>query len=473
MVRMTNTFLMNGTEDPDEIIASTDHGVYVAELGGGQVNTATGDFVFGMTEAYLIEDGEITEPIREGNLIGNGPEVLQDIDALANDFAMGAPAPAARTARACRWATAADAAGGPPDHRRHRSVSADPAPVTGVAGDLLEIADRIVARPGATSRSRRRRPAAHRGPRYQGEVESLSSAESQGVGMRVVVGERQGFACAGTLDEDVIAEVIDEAATTPRSPPPTSTSGWPSPTACRPTSTCSARRCRTFPTGKKVDLALELERAVQAPTPHHRRRVGRVRRRHGRGLRGRPTPASARRAARPAATSPRTASPPRATRPRPGSASRSAASRPTSTSRSRAADAARRATRLLGATKPPSAGSPSCSTRYVTAQLLGIIGGTLSGEAVQKGRSCSPTGWARMLAAGHPHRRPHQPAGLHRVGHRRRGPRLRRNALIEGGVLQQFVHNVYTARKAGTAPRQRRAGRLQPPPRGWAAGRSA
>ena len=70
---------------------STPSGVYVAHLGGGQVNTATGDFVFGMTEAYLIEDGKITEPIREGNLIGNGPEVLASIDAVGNDFAMGSP----------------------------------------------------------------------------------------------------------------------------------------------------------------------------------------------------------------------------------------------------------------------------------------------------------------------------------------------------------------------------------------------
>ena len=60
-------------------------------LGGGSVNTATGDFVFGMTEAYLIENGEITEPLREGNLIGNGPQVLRDIDLLGNDFAMGNP----------------------------------------------------------------------------------------------------------------------------------------------------------------------------------------------------------------------------------------------------------------------------------------------------------------------------------------------------------------------------------------------
>jgi TldD protein len=91
MVRMTNTYVLAGTEDPDEIVRQTPNGVYVAQLGGGQVNTATGDFVFGMTEAYLIEDGRITTPLRDANLIGNGPEVLRNIDAVANDFAMGPP----------------------------------------------------------------------------------------------------------------------------------------------------------------------------------------------------------------------------------------------------------------------------------------------------------------------------------------------------------------------------------------------
>ena len=91
MVRMTNTYIANGRSEPDDIVADTPHGVYVAHLGGGQVNTATGDFVFGMTEAYLIEDGRLTAPIRDGNLIGNGPEVLTLIDALGNDFAMGSP----------------------------------------------------------------------------------------------------------------------------------------------------------------------------------------------------------------------------------------------------------------------------------------------------------------------------------------------------------------------------------------------
>ncbi len=91
MVRMTNTYLAPGDQSPEEIIAGVDNGVYVARLGGGQVNTSSGDFVFGMTEAYMIKDGQIDEPIREGQLIGNGPKVLQMIDAVGNDFEMGPP----------------------------------------------------------------------------------------------------------------------------------------------------------------------------------------------------------------------------------------------------------------------------------------------------------------------------------------------------------------------------------------------
>jgi TldD protein len=87
MVRMTNTYVLDGPDDPDEIIRSTPYGIYCVQLGGGQVNTATGDFVFGITEAYLIEDGKITEPIRAAQLIGNGPETLMRVDAVGNDFA--------------------------------------------------------------------------------------------------------------------------------------------------------------------------------------------------------------------------------------------------------------------------------------------------------------------------------------------------------------------------------------------------
>ncbi|HEV2309892.1 MAG TPA: TldD/PmbA family protein, partial [Acidimicrobiia bacterium] len=86
LVRMTNTLLLAGEEDPDQIIADTPHGLYCVALGGGQVDPASGDFVFGVTEAYLIEDGHITAPVRAAQLIGNGPEVLRRIDAIGSDF---------------------------------------------------------------------------------------------------------------------------------------------------------------------------------------------------------------------------------------------------------------------------------------------------------------------------------------------------------------------------------------------------
>jgi TldD protein len=86
MVRMTNTFLVPGTDDEDDIISQTPYGLYCVALGGGQVNTATGDFVFGITEAYMIEDGHITDPVRNAQLIGNGPETLLGVDMVGRDF---------------------------------------------------------------------------------------------------------------------------------------------------------------------------------------------------------------------------------------------------------------------------------------------------------------------------------------------------------------------------------------------------
>ena len=86
MVRMTNTFLLAGDVDPDDIIRDTPNGLYCVALGGGQVDTATGDFVFGITEAYMIENGEVTDPVRAAQLIGNGPETLRLVDAVGNDF---------------------------------------------------------------------------------------------------------------------------------------------------------------------------------------------------------------------------------------------------------------------------------------------------------------------------------------------------------------------------------------------------
>ena len=86
IVRMTNTYLLPGPDDADEILRSVERGIYAATFSGGEVNPATGNFVFGMSEAYMIISGELTYPIRGANLIGNGPQVLGVIDAVASDF---------------------------------------------------------------------------------------------------------------------------------------------------------------------------------------------------------------------------------------------------------------------------------------------------------------------------------------------------------------------------------------------------
>jgi TldD protein len=84
--RMTNTYILNGAATADELIASTERGVHVTALAGGQTNPATGDFVFGCSEAYLIENGEVTTPVRGANLIGRAIEVMSRVDGIAADF---------------------------------------------------------------------------------------------------------------------------------------------------------------------------------------------------------------------------------------------------------------------------------------------------------------------------------------------------------------------------------------------------
>ncbi len=86
--RMTNTCMLGGEHDPDEIIQSVKFGVYARTFSGGQVNISNGDFVFSVTEGYLIEDGKITAPVRDVNLIGNGPDVLNRVSMCGNDFAL-------------------------------------------------------------------------------------------------------------------------------------------------------------------------------------------------------------------------------------------------------------------------------------------------------------------------------------------------------------------------------------------------
>ena len=86
IARMTNTYIAPGKDDPAEILASTTHGIFVKAMGGGQVNTVTGDFVFAVTEGYLIRNGKLAEPIRGATLVGNGPKVLSIVDRVGSDL---------------------------------------------------------------------------------------------------------------------------------------------------------------------------------------------------------------------------------------------------------------------------------------------------------------------------------------------------------------------------------------------------
>jgi TldD protein len=85
--RMTNTYLLGGDHDPEEILRSVARGIYARRFSGGQVNISNGDFVFSLTEAYLIEDGQLTAPLKGVNLIGNGPDVLTRVSLVGRDFA--------------------------------------------------------------------------------------------------------------------------------------------------------------------------------------------------------------------------------------------------------------------------------------------------------------------------------------------------------------------------------------------------
>jgi TldD protein len=83
---MSNTILTAGPHDPEEIVRSVKRGIFAKTFGGGQVDISNGDFVFSLTESYLIEDGKITAPLKGVNLIGNGPETLREVSMLGHDM---------------------------------------------------------------------------------------------------------------------------------------------------------------------------------------------------------------------------------------------------------------------------------------------------------------------------------------------------------------------------------------------------
>jgi TldD protein len=88
MPRMTNTYMLAGDREPEEIVRSVKKGLYATNFGGGQVDITNGKFVFSMAEAYMIEDGRITQPVKGATLIGNGPDALTRVTMIGNDLGL-------------------------------------------------------------------------------------------------------------------------------------------------------------------------------------------------------------------------------------------------------------------------------------------------------------------------------------------------------------------------------------------------
>lgn len=287
---------------------------------------------------------------------------------------------------------------------------------------------------------------------HGGEVESLTQATTSGIGVRVVRDGRQGFAYAGSLDPAVVAEVLAEARDNAAYAEPEDWVGLAEPDGVEPPEVDLWRdELAAMPTDRKIALALELERAVQARDP----RISGVRvAQWGDGA-----------GAAAVATSTGIAVAGRSTfchlsvqaLAADGDETRtgygvSVGRRPDDVDLDEAADdAAERATRLLGAVQPDSGPVTLVLEPQMAAALLGVVAGTLTGEAVLKGRSPFADRVGERIAS--PlltlHDDPTDPRSLGADTHDGEGLATRRVPLIEEGVLQGFLHNTTTGRRAG------------------------
>ncbi len=321
--------------------------------------------------------------------------------------------------------------------------------------DLLEIGDRVagLANDGEQVEVVVGRSTSTEVRVYEGEVEQLATATSAGIGVRVVAGRRQGFAYAGSLDDDVLAETLAEARDNAEFATDDEWLGLAEPDGV-PVPDLDLYRAdlEAVPTSDRIDLALALERAVRAGDP----RIT--------GVESADYADGVSESAVVTTTGIRTASRESScyvsvyyvaqedgdtqtgfgfsVGRSPGDLDVDAA----------AAAATRRATRLLGATQPRSGRVTVVLDPYVTAQFLGIIGSTMSGEAVLKGRSLFADRLGEDVAAPCVTLvdDPTNPLAYTSSQTDGEGLASRRNVLLDGGRLDRFVHNAYTARRAGT-----------------------
>ncbi|MGH9280952.1 MAG: TldD/PmbA family protein [Acidimicrobiales bacterium] len=291
---------------------------------------------------------------------------------------------------------------------------------------------------------------------FGGEVESLSSAESEGVGIRVIDGHRQGFAYAASLDPDVIEETLAEARDNAAFGTVDEYLGLAEPDGVAPVDLDLYRAdLAEFPTDAKVELALEVERLTRAADP----RVKGVESAdwgdivfEGAVATSTGILAASRRSVC-SVWSSAMADDGRGTQTGTGySVGRS----PGDIDVAKAAtDAAERATRLLGATKPASQRLTVLLEPSVTSSFVGILSGLLSGMAVLKGRSFLAERLGEPVAVPFVTLvdDPTEPLAYGATRFDAEGLASRRNVLIDGGVLHQFLHNTYTGRRAGVPSR--------------------
>jgi PmbA protein len=324
-----------------------------------------------------------------------------------------------------------------------------------MSDDLLEIGDRIVgwAKEGEQVEAVAIRSKETDIRAYAGEVEQLSSAEALGVGVRVIAGNRQGFAYAGTFDNEVLQETLAEARDNATFGTPDEFLALAEPDGVEPVELDVFRAALAdVPTDRKVDLAIELERAVRAGDP----RIS--------GIESAEYGDALSEAAIVSTTGIRTSS-------RETGASLVAYALASEGSETQTGfgfsvgrhpdeldfdkvvrDAVDRSTRMLGATKPTSERVTLVLDPWVTSQLLGIIGSTLNGESVLKGRSLFAHRVGEDVAS--PLITfvddPTNPLAFTATAIDGEGLASRRTPLIDAGVLLGFVHNSYTARRSGT-----------------------
>ncbi len=322
--------------------------------------------------------------------------------------------------------------------------------------DLLAIADRVVAmaRPGEQVEAVVVRGVETEIRVFDQDVESLSSAQSQGIGIRVVQDGRQGFAYAGSLDELAIGETLADARDNVRFATFDEFAGLAEPDGvAAPTLDLARDALVDFATAGKVDLALELERIVLTADP----RIS--------GIESAEYADAVSEAAIATTTGIRStgretncylatyamASQDDDTQTGFGF---SVGREPAELDPHRAAlDAAGRATRMLGAVQPASGRLTVVLDPWVTAQFLGILGHTLDGDAVAKGRSLfadrlgDVVGSTLITLVDDPT----DVRSFTATDADGEGLAARRNVLIEDGVLRRFVHNAYSARRAGTS----------------------